>query len=95
MHTLMKGMAKRLETLVQQVSAPLIIIMEGDATPVANFPSMILKVEELLKKEDCCWRGYFTSARPNRVISDQHEQERGDLGPLFFGDCSAAETYPD
>ena len=45
-HTLMRNLASRLDGLAQQCAGTHIIIMEGDAIPVATFPRKILQLSE-------------------------------------------------
>ena len=45
-HTLMRGLASRLDGLAQQCTGTHIILMEGDAIPVATFPRKWLQVNE-------------------------------------------------
>ncbi len=94
-HTLMAGLAARLEIVASQCDAEYIIIMEGDATPVRNFPRKLLEISTELFKEKFVWLGFFISGRPNRHVGADHEHERRNQGPLFFGDCTQPETYPD
>ena len=95
-HTLMKGLAARLEVLAAQVDAQTIILMEGDCTCVPNFPQML---QQLLRRglleQDFCWLGFFTNQRPNKYTGAKHDRDRRDQGPLFYGHCNQKMVHPD
>jgi hypothetical protein len=63
-HTLMKGLALRLEHLAEHTETPGVILMEGDATPVEALPRIMPDLVPLLEKVDFVWLGYFISERP-------------------------------
>ena len=92
-HTLMGGMARRLEWLAANSRARSIVIMEGDATVVKNFSVKMREIASQLHREKFVWLGYFTSDKPNRY--EGNEAQRGNLGPLFFGNATRPETFPD
>ena len=93
-HTLMRGLASRLEGLAEQCTGTHIILMEGDATPVATFPLKILQLSERLKQEAFCWLGFFTSERPNHTKA-QDTGKGAERGPLFHSDCTKEHVHPD
>ena len=86
-HTLMRELASRLDGLAEQCTGIHIILMEGDATPVATFPRKLLQLSERLKQEDFCWLGFFTRERPNHTKA-QDSGKGVERGPLFHGDCT-------
>ena len=56
---------------------------------------MILKIEEQLRDEVFCWLGYFTSQRANRNLTPESLRLRGKKGPLFNGNGTNPEVFPD
>lgn len=92
----MKGLATRLEALVKQTRAPVIILMEGDCWPVRSFPQIMEIIENDIVKEKFVWLGFFLNGRPNKDESEEAKRVRGmTRGPLFYGDCSATGSFPD
>ena len=76
MHTLMKGLATRLEALVKQTRAPVIILMEGDCWPVRSFPQIMEIIEDDIVKEKFVWLGFFLNGRPNKDESEHAKRTR-------------------
>ena len=64
-HTLMKGLAYRLETLAMFSLADDFIIFESDATVVHALGGNLGRILALLRMEcrDFCWLGFFTDAK--------------------------------
>ena len=54
-HTLMKGLALRLEHLAEHLETPGVIVMEGGATPVEALPRILPDLVRLLAQEDFVW----------------------------------------
>ena len=75
-HTLMKGLATRLEVLVEQTDAPVIILMEGDCWPVPSFPRIMEIIEKKLERERFVWMGFFLNTRPNKNDSAEARRVR-------------------
>ena len=94
-HTLMKGLALRLEHLAKHLPTGVVILMEGDATPVEALPRLLPDLVELLRHEDFVWLGFFTSERPNRTNKQANEQGISHrTGPLFSSDARWPNVYP-
>ena len=92
----MKGLATRLEALVKQTRAPVIILMEGDCWPVRSFPQVMDVIEHKIVREKFVCLGFFLNGRPNKDESEEAKRVRGmTRGPLFYGDCSATGSFPD
>jgi hypothetical protein len=64
-HTLMKGLATRLQRLVQNTSAEYIIIMEGDCRLVEDLQGKLEWLENFVLGHNFIWLAFFTNDSPN------------------------------